>query len=432
MAEPVILADMFTKEHFVRLQSAFARNFGMPLEITDADGGQIRKFCSSDCHPRFCRLIRSSAAGAKRCRQERRRSLDLAIETGQPYTCLCHAGIVLVCIPIMEQDSPLGGLFFGKCLWEPFNEDIERDILKRLRGLRLDTNQLIKAASELPTVPGRKIHEAAEFLFILLYEITELDPRIMKWKRQRAQQQADIGQFIQESKKLGIDRKYPYQSERELIGKVKIGDRTGAKEILNSILGTIMFHNPGDLNVLKARLVELLSILSRAAAETGLDINLLLEKNLNYINKVMHVDNQQDICVWISRALDDFIDSVYQYQDLNKVTRIKPALEYIEANYQRQLTLAEIARSAHLSVSRLSHLFKEQIGITAIDYVTSVRINHAKRFLLTTDKNCTEICFQVGYNNQSYFTRTFKELVGMTPRKFRDLNHRKKTFNKPV
>jgi two-component system response regulator YesN len=428
MAAKIELTDMLTKSHFVSLENHFKRHFGLGIETTDASGTQIRRLSSAGCHPAFCKLVRSSRAGASRCQQDRQRSLSLAIETGQPYTCLCHAGIVLVCVPIMDQDVPLGGLFFGKCLWEQFDDSAEKDITKRLRGLRIDRAQLVKAASSLPIAPGRTIHEAAEFLFILLYETTELDPRVMKWKRQRSQQQSEISQFIQDSKKLGIDHKYPYESERKLIGKVKIGDRTGAKEILNTLLGTIMFHNPGNLNVLKARLVELLSILSRAAVEAGLDINLLLEKNLNYINKVMSIDNQQDICLWISSALDDFIDSVYHHQDLSKTGRIRPALEYIEINYDRQLTLAEIAKSAHLSISRLSHLFKEQMGITIIDYVTSVRIDHAKRLLLTTDKNCTEICFQVGYNNQSYFTRTFKELVDMTPRQFRSLNLRKKTL----
>ena len=74
----------------------------------------------------------------------------------------------------------------------------------------------------------------------------------------------------------------------------------------------------------------------------------------------------------------------------------------------------------------------EQFGMTVINYMTGVRIEHAKRLLLTTDKNCTEICCETGYNNQSYFTRTFKELVGMTPRKFRDSNHRKKTISPPL
>jgi two-component system response regulator YesN len=328
----------------------------------------------------------------------------------------------------MENETPLGGLFFGKCLWQHVNKATRQDITKRLQGLRLKTNNLTASIDNLPVISSRKIHEAAEFLFILLYEVAELDPRIIKWRRLRTQQQAEISEFIQQNKKTGIDKQYPYQSERELIGKVKIGDRTGAKEILNSLLGTIMFQNPGDLNILKARLVELLTVLSRSAAEGGVDINLLLEKNLTYLNKVINIDSQEDLCAWISLALNDFIESVYTSQDARKITQIKPAIEYIEACYDQPIILADIAKAAHLSISRLAHLFKEQMGITIIDYLTEVRINQAKRLLLSTDKTCTKICFDVGYNNQSYFTRTFKEAVGMTPRKFRNVNQRKNSM----
>ncbi len=64
------------------------------------------------------------------------------------------------------------------------------------------------------------------------------------------------------------------------------------------------------------------------------------------------------------------------------------------------------------------------MGITIFDYVTSVRIERAKHLLLATDRSCTEICFEVGYNNQSYFSRTFKSVVGLTPRQFRGHNRR--------
>jgi len=94
--------------------------------------------------------------------------------------------------------------------------------------------------------------------------------------------------------------------------------------------------------------------------------------------------------------------------------------------------LDELARVSHLSVSRLAHVFKEQMGITIIDYLTSVRIERAKELLLATDQSCTEICFQIGYNNQSYFTRTFKELVGIPPRQFRARNKRKEKISVPL
>lgn len=414
-----------TKDQFKLIEASFRSNYQLSIEMAGVDGVEVPTLCSAGCHPQFCRSIRSSRIGAARCRQDRLRSMNIAMETGQPYICLCHAGIVLVCVPVMDGEMPLGGVFFGKCLWDKPDEFFGTELTKRLRGLRYDFVELHRLAEGLPVISARRIHDAAEFLFVLLYQTAELDPRVVQWRRQKTQQQSSISEIIHETKKLGSDEPYPYESERELIAKVKIGDRTGAKEILNNLLGAILFHSPGDMNILKARLVELLSVLSRAATQGGVDINILLNKNLDYINKVLTINNQDDLCAWISRALDDFIESVYSCQDARKMGQLRPAIDFMEFNFDRPISLADIARSAHLSVSRLAHLFREQMGITLIDYLTQVRINAAKRYLLKSDMNCTQICFQVGYNNQSYFTRTFKQITGMTPRQFKQANRRK-------
>jgi len=432
MAKKSQSSKFLKQEHFDKIESVFRRHFQLGLEVTDNGGKNIQQMCSGDYEPRFCRLVRSKAKGLRRCKEERLRSLGIAIETGQSYITLCHAGIVLVCVPVMDKDRALGGIFFGKCLWEPVTQVLIEDVKKRLDDISIDEKKLVEAMRELPVIQGRKINEASEFLFDLLYEVAGFDPRVIRWRRERSEQQSQIGQFIQERKKLGTEWQYPLESERELMGKVKIGDRTGAKEILNSILGTILFKDIGELGILKARMLELLSILNRSAVEGGVDIDVMLEKNLAYVNKVMHIDNQEDLCAWISRALNEFIELVYSSQDARKVTQIRPAINYIDANFDKLITLAEVARASHLSVSRLAHLFKEQMGITIIDYLTSVRIERAKQLLLATEQNCTEICFEVGYNNQSYFTRTFKSLVGMTPRQFRARNKRKEKLSSPL
>lgn len=426
------LAKTLTPEKFTGIESVFKKHFQLPLETANAQGVLQKTICSGDCRPDFCKLVQNSAEGLKRCNAERRRSLAIAIQTGQSYICICHAGLVLVCVPIMDKDRALGGMFFGKCLWQPVTKLLVSDIEKQLKDLRIDRRKLHSAINKLEVIPGKNIQRAADFLFDLLYEVGGFDPRVIRWRRYRSQQQAEIGEYILEKKKLGTDWLYPLESEKELISKVKIGDRTGAKEILNSILGTILFHDPGDLGVLKARVIELLSILSRSAVEGGVDVSTMLERNLDYVTKVMQFDTQEDLCAWISVALNEFIELVYSSQDAKKVTQIQPAVNYVDANYDKSISLAEVAKACHLSVSRLAHLFKEQMGITVIDYLTNVRIERAKQMLLATNQNCTEICFQSGYCNQSYFTRTFKELVGMTPRQFRSRNRRSDKISMPV
>jgi len=421
MAEQPRLVDILTPEKFERIERVFRRHFKLGLETTGPDGLPIAGLCSEDCRPEFCRRVQEGPDWRRRCLAERARAVEIAAQTGQSFITICHAGIVLVCVPVVDRDTVHGGIFFGKCLWEPATPIIVEDIRSRLRASMPDPCALLQ---DLPVVRGRQVHSAAEFLFDLLYEVGGFDARVIRWRRQRSQQQSEIGAFIQERKRLGAQWQYPWESERALLQKVKIGDRTGAKEILNSILGTILFKDIGDLGILKVRLLELLSVLSRSAAEGGVDVHTMLEKNLAYVNKVMQIDTQEDLCAWISTALNEFIELVYSSQDARKITQIRPAINYIEANFDKPVTLAEIARASHLSVSRLAHLFKEQMGITPIDYVTSVRIERAKELLVGTDQSCTEICFQAGYSNQSYFTRTFKSLVGMTPRQFRVQNRR--------
>jgi two-component system response regulator YesN len=428
----VPLTKLLGKEKFERIERIFRKHFQLGLETRNIQGKGLKHMCSADCQPKFCRIIQNSTAGRRRCSKDCRRSLKIAIETGQSYISLCHAGIVLVCVPIMDKDKALGGIFFGKCLWEPVTQILVNDVEKRLSGIRVNREKLTAALRELPFIQGRKINKAAQFLFDLLYEVAAFDPRVIRWRRERSEQQSQIGEFIQERKKLGTEWHYPLESERELMGKVKIGDRTGAKEILNSILGTILFKAIGELGILKVRMLELLSILSRSAVEGGVDVNVMLEKNLTYANKVMQINNQEDLCAWISTALNEFIELVYSSQDARKVSQIRPAINYIDANYNKPITLADVAKASHLSISRLAHVFKEQMGITIIDYLTSVRIERAKQLLLATDQNCTKICFQVGYNNQSYFTRTFKGLVGMTPRQFKSRNQLKEKISAPL
>jgi two-component system, response regulator YesN len=394
----------------------------MPLETTDTKGADQPQLCGSGCHPEFCKMVRSVALN--RCIQDRMRSLNVAIETGQPYISFCHAGIALVCVPIMDGDTALGGLFFGKCLFNEASDVVRQDIFDCLKDLNLDPLDLRNAIEELPVIPGRRMHQAAEFLYIAFYELSDLDPRVIRFRRQKTQQQAQISAYMQDKRQRGYDRRYPVESERQLVGKVRIGDRTGARETLNAIIGTLLLQYPGEMNVLKARMIELLSVISRAAVEGGGAIDDLLPRNLDYIQKIIRLNTQDELGAWISAAMEEFIEVVCNSRDARKASQITPAMEFVNTNYARSISLNEVSKAAHLSPSRLAHVFKEHTGLTVVDYITQVRIGRAKELLLSTSKSCIDICYEVGYSNQSYFTRTFREQTGMTPRQFRQSNSR--------
>lgn len=422
MLTKIKLTDFVSKEDIFEVKRIFQENHGFNIEVVDVNGREVLFDKPARGDNGFCEIVNSSISGRDRCRQERVRGLNIAIETGQPYVTICHAGILIGCVPIMEGNLPLGGIFYGKCLCEGLSDGLVADVHKRISDIVPNPGKIDAELKNLKTVSTRKFQEASDFLFILFYEVTGLDPRIVHWRREKSDQQSKIGEIIAQhkvQKTAGINH---YEYEQKLLNKVRIGDRTETREILNLMLASIMLSSPGDVNVLKARMLELISVLSRAASEGGVDINMLLAKNLDNINTLIKVENQQDLCAWVGRAVDDFIELVHSKQDTHRISQIKPAIDFINANYDKPITLADVAKSSHLSVSRLAHVFKEQADITIVDYITNVRIEVSKNLLIATNKSCTEICFEVGYNNQSYFTRTFKDITGMTPRQFRDKN----------
>ena len=93
--------------------------------------------------------------------------------------------------------------------------------------------------------------------------------------------------------------------------------------------------------------------------------------------------------------------------------------EYINLNYNKDITLNEIAKEVNYSKSHFSYLFKAVTGQTFVEYLNKVRIEKAIELLKNTDKNIIEISYEVGYNSVANFNKNFKTITGLTPKKLR-------------
>jgi AraC family transcriptional regulator len=100
--------------------------------------------------------------------------------------------------------------------------------------------------------------------------------------------------------------------------------------------------------------------------------------------------------------------------------KLEIVVNYINDYIQRDLHLAELANLVQMSPYYFSRLFKQSIGVTAHQYVSQCRIEKAKQLLKTQDLSLTYISQQVGFHDQSHFSKTFCKIVGLTPKKYRD------------
>lgn len=99
--------------------------------------------------------------------------------------------------------------------------------------------------------------------------------------------------------------------------------------------------------------------------------------------------------------------------------RVKAMLQYIQEHYDGELTLAKIAESAAVSENECLRCFRSMIGSTPIQYVKQVRIQKAAELLSSTDRKISDIGAECGFQEMSYFAKTFRELKGCTPGDFR-------------
>jgi len=99
--------------------------------------------------------------------------------------------------------------------------------------------------------------------------------------------------------------------------------------------------------------------------------------------------------------------------------RIEKTLEYMNHNFDKPITLNEVARLANMSDAAFSRFFKQRTGNTFIDSLTEIRLGHASRMLIDTTQSIAEVAYHCGFNNISNFNRQFLALKGMNPTEYR-------------
>ncbi len=119
-------------------------------------------------------------------------------------------------------------------------------------------------------------------------------------------------------------------------------------------------------------------------------------------------------------ALNDQDTSVKLFMD-DKI-RMGAVYKYIHANYDKTPDVNEVAASVHLSTPAFCRYFKKETKMTFTDFVNQYRITQAKTLLLK-DMSVSEVCYEVGFDSLSYFTKLFKKLTGENPSAFKKNRH---------
>lgn len=103
---------------------------------------------------------------------------------------------------------------------------------------------------------------------------------------------------------------------------------------------------------------------------------------------------------------------------------VERAIHVMRAHLRESLTLGDLASAAYLSPAHFNRIFRRQIGIPPVEYLSGLRLQTARRLLLSTSLSVTDVCFEVGYTSPGSFTTRFTQLAGLSPRLLRQQAHR--------
>lgn len=417
------LDEAIDPEQVEELFSHFSALTGLSLRLTDPEGEPIMA-TDPEVAPgcALCALMQARPDGLRQCMGAIRRGGIEARRWGGPFIFPCWLGMIEWTVPLLgEDETPVGLLVCGEVLLNGRDAQFREGALREGRRLGLSESEVARAVERVPIINPQQCRAASELLQLIANQLNEQGARQRTRRRRQAEQQQRIAEAIHRFKGDGAAARpgYPIELEKQLINAVRLGEVSRAKEILNTLLGAIFFRDMGSAQVLKARLIELLTMLSRAAVEAGGQLEETLGANLSYLQQIIQSETPEAMGGIVIQALDRFTEGVYSTRNTEQLRVLGEALAHIRAHASEDLSLEDVAHVCHKNSSTLRKLFREQLGMTFSDYINKLRVERSVELLRDPHRSLAEIAVEVGFYDQSHFGKVFRQITGYTPALYR-------------
>ncbi len=176
-----------------------------------------------------------------------------------------------------------------------------------------------------------------------------------------------------------------------------------------------LFNMYQDLKDLKRETFKVISVFSDILNDQRKNVHILEDFSYSEIEKLSDVENLKLYFKKATTCIGQYIEADNTGASHRVILKV---LDYIKENYNKDFGLTDLADAVEMNPAYLSSLFKEEVGMTYVKYLTELRIAQAKKLLLEGYK-VNEVSYMVGYNNYRHFGSIFKKYVGVTPNEYK-------------
>lgn len=410
--------EQFDRRLAQECAKAFSRSTGLGCTLSDKSGNAFAEYgygCES------CGMCAAAGASRERCIQAHVYGMAEAERFGGRYIYFCPMGLTFFVSPILGEGGAEAKITVGPFIMVEKQDFIACELTETVRLTEAQRQTAVQVLEDIPFVPTDRVTQLSVLLFMAVGFMNNVSAENRMLASGHSEElQGQITSYILELKQENVPPPYPFEKERALLQCVARKDRDGASRILNELLGAILFVNGGDMELVKSRLYELLVLISRTAIENGADAEHTMQLIHQHRSRIAAFTTIDSLCLWLSGVVNHFMDDLFRFSEAKHANLIHRCTQYIGAHYKERITLEDTARMVYLSPAYLSRIFKQETGVTFNEYLNRVRINKAKELLRSRDLRMTDISLEVGYEDQSYFTKVFKRVAGMLPREYRE------------
>ncbi|QGQ94525.1 response regulator [Paenibacillus psychroresistens] len=200
------------------------------------------------------------------------------------------------------------------------------------------------------------------------------------------------------------------QQEKQIFDQIRLGQW---EQVHTNVMSFIQrYENEGvDLLQTQQRVLELLWIASRVLSDMGVEAETPLYS--------FQAQDYRQLSAESGRLLNRLKQTYVEYNDRLEPDTIQQIKQHIINHSNEDISLDAIGKKVGLSPFYISKMFKEQLGVNYIDFLTECRIEKAKKLMGDPEKSLKEISFEIGYHDPNYFSKVFKKMCDVSPTEYR-------------
>ncbi|MCL2125952.1 MAG: AraC family transcriptional regulator [Oscillospiraceae bacterium] len=329
------------------------------------------------------------------------------------YIYYCPLGLTFTAASVSDSSGAItGGLVIGPIIMGDM-QDVLYD---------MPAPEMAWAVAQLSVCSTQKVRHISEILAAVAARISD---SVRDGRENPLQNQEKLLNEINIAKESYADgdtksAEMLLRFENDLHNAMLRGEKTVALQMINELLAHVYVYSNFDIKAVKARLLEMLVVLSRATIEAGADPAETFRLSEDFISQIEQYSDVDQLALWISDIVRRFVVQAFDLAQIKHSDVVFKTTNYIKKNYSEKLSLDSLAREVFLSKSYLSSIFKKETGMSLTAYITKVRVEKSKKLLLENNTSLAYISSQCGFKDQSYFTKVFKKETGVSPKRFRN------------